>query len=122
MAVIPDAAAESRCNDLTAFNSAEAMRWRQRWHVSQHIIDVGWTSPSLQDGGHGQWGVEAVNVPMEWTGAARDDGSNLSGWFLTGVAEHSFSVFTLLEEIRQLIIASTLPVVKRIAVSYQCFI
>jgi hypothetical protein len=55
---------------------------------------------------------------MKWAGAARDDGSNLSGWLLASVAKHCFSIFPLLKEIWQLIISSTLPMKRKTNVNY----
>jgi hypothetical protein len=63
------------------------------------------TSPVFQNRWNGERRIQAVNMPVEWTNAARNDGSHICGGFLTPMADYCLSLIALLEEVWHLFIA-----------------
>ena len=99
MAIVLESSRERRYNDSCIFELAETVGRGQRRHLNQQIINVGRAFPVFEDRRYSKWGVQAVNVPIVWTHAARNDCSTFCSRLFAVVAENSLAFLTLSVEI-----------------------
>jgi hypothetical protein len=92
-----------------SFDLAETVSRCQWTDLCHYLIRMQRTSPVFQNRWNGERRIQAVNMPVEWTNAARNDGSHICGGFLTPMADYCLSLIALLEEVWHLFIAILSP-------------
>jgi hypothetical protein len=109
VAIVLGPARQGGRDGLAAPDPPETMGGCQAGRLNQDIVDVRRAAPGLENGWDGQGGIKTINVPVERTEAAGNDGSDLGSGLLAVVAQHGLAILALFEKVRHLFVAALTP-------------